>query len=231
VDSVVVLLRPEANLRAINGVYQRRLPGAPKPYLRFRYRVLRVWDLPVEEVLRAGISVLPLAPISAVSEDKLPSVIARMEQRLAEETDQARAGKLWTATGILLGMLHEAAFIRQLLSGVHGMKESTFYQAILEEGEQKGRHKEALGILLRRGTRKFKAELAAEQRAILDAITDPSRLEELIDRTDQVETWTELLAPPATPSQPGETEAPQRRTPRRRKKSWSGMLHEVEFIQ
>lgn len=43
VESVIVLLRPEANLRAINGVYARWLPGAAEPYLQFHYRVIRVW--------------------------------------------------------------------------------------------------------------------------------------------------------------------------------------------
>ena len=51
VESVVFLLRPEANLRAINGVYEQRLPGEAEPYLRFRYRVIRVWELSVERVL------------------------------------------------------------------------------------------------------------------------------------------------------------------------------------
>src|SRR5205823_1836536 len=32
VESVVVLLRPEANLSAINGLYERRLPGVAEPY-------------------------------------------------------------------------------------------------------------------------------------------------------------------------------------------------------
>lgn len=42
VHSVVVLLRPEANLRVINGVYRPRLPGETKPYRTFHYQVIRV---------------------------------------------------------------------------------------------------------------------------------------------------------------------------------------------
>ncbi len=77
--------RHEANLSTINGVYERRLPGAAEPYFQFRYRVIRVWELPVESVLKAGISVLPLAPISAVRQNELPAVIERMKQRLDRE--------------------------------------------------------------------------------------------------------------------------------------------------
>src|SRR4051812_1999899 len=104
VESVVVLLRPQANLSAIHGVYERSLPNAARPYLHFRYRVIRVWELPVETVLKAGISVLPLAPISAVRHNELPAVIERMKQRLDAEADPATVAELWTATKVLLGL-------------------------------------------------------------------------------------------------------------------------------
>jgi hypothetical protein len=114
VDRVVVLLRPEANLRAINGVYRRRLPGSRRPYLHFHYRVLRVWELPVEAVLRAGISVLPLAPIRAVGQNELPAVIEQMKRRFEAEADPTTAAELWTATKVLLGLRYQAAFIERL---------------------------------------------------------------------------------------------------------------------
>jgi hypothetical protein len=86
------------------------------------------------------------------------------------------------------------------------MKESTFYQAIAEEGRQK----EALKILLGLGARQFKAEPLAEQRAGLEAITDTTRLEDFIDRVDEVETWTELLASQDAPSLPVEKDPKMR---------------------
>ena len=61
------------------------MPGVAEPYLQFRYRVIRVWELPVDTVLKAGISVLPLAPISAVSQNELPAVIERIKKRFAAE--------------------------------------------------------------------------------------------------------------------------------------------------
>jgi hypothetical protein len=48
VHSVVLLLRPEAQLRTITGVYERSFPGGHPPYLVFRYQLIRVWELPVE---------------------------------------------------------------------------------------------------------------------------------------------------------------------------------------
>ena len=199
VESVVVLLRPEANLIAINGVYERSLPRAATPYLHFRYRVIRVWELPVETVLQAGISVLPLAPISAVRQDELPAVIARMKQRLDAEADRATVAELWTATKIFLGLRYEAAFVEQLLQGVRAMKESTTYQAIKEEGREEGRLEEVRRLLLRLGEDRFGSGPTPEQEAIIRAIGTPDRLEELVIRTGHVATWTELLEQPVNP--------------------------------
>ena len=81
VRSVVVLLRPQADLAVLNGVYQRLFAGET-PYLAFRYQAIRVWQLPVASLLESDPGTLPLAPISASSAAELPSVIARMKERL-----------------------------------------------------------------------------------------------------------------------------------------------------
>jgi predicted transposase YdaD len=190
VESVIVLLAPGANLRAINGVYQRRLPGSRRPYLHFRYRVMRVWELPVKTVLKAGISVLPLAPISAVGQNKLPAVIERMKHRLGAEANSAMASRLWTATKILLGLRYQAAFVEQLLQGVRGMKESTTYQAIVEEGQ----FKEVREDIRRLGERKFKSPLPAYVQETLDGIGDLEQLKQLLERVLDVGSWDELMA-------------------------------------
>ena len=46
VVSVVILLRPEADHRSLNGVFQSRLPDG-QVVLEFHYRVVRVWEVPV----------------------------------------------------------------------------------------------------------------------------------------------------------------------------------------
>jgi hypothetical protein len=88
------------------------------------------------------------------------------------------------------------------------MKESVTYQAIMDEGRQD----EARRLLLRLGSARFGGAPAAEQLRTLEAITEVSRLEDLVVRVSQVGNWGELLAivAPPPPSPP---------TPRRRKKS------------
>jgi hypothetical protein len=164
--------------------------------------VIRVWELPVERVLGAGVSVLPSAPITAVGQNEVAAVIERMKRRLEGEVEETTATVLWTATKVLMGLRYEAGFVEPLLRGVRGMKESTTYQAIMEEGRQEERPAEARRVLLRVGEDRFGTGPTPEQRTILEAITDANRLEDLVVRACHVGSWAELLEqepPPAAP--------------------------------
>ena len=59
VHSVVVLLRQQADLRSITGQYERFFPGVFEPYLTFRYQVIRVWQLPAEQLLAGERALCP----------------------------------------------------------------------------------------------------------------------------------------------------------------------------
>jgi hypothetical protein len=67
VRSVAVILRPEADSPRLTGVFVRGLPGE-EPHDVFRYDVIRVWQLPTEQLLRGALAMLPLAPLSAGDE-------------------------------------------------------------------------------------------------------------------------------------------------------------------
>jgi hypothetical protein len=83
--------------------------------LQFHYRVISVWELPVETILQAGLSLLPLAPISSVGENELPAVIQQMKRRLETEANPGTAAELWTATKVFLGLRYPAELIEPLL--------------------------------------------------------------------------------------------------------------------
>src|SRR5262249_37649197 len=119
VRSVAVLLREEADSPQLTGVLERSLPDEV-PEEVFRYRVIRVWQLPAERLLTGGLGTLPLAPISNVNQGQLPDVIRRMNERLRRER---RAHELWTATKVLLGLRYPRDLVDILLQGVMGMKE------------------------------------------------------------------------------------------------------------
>ncbi len=217
VHSVVVLLRPQADLRMITGQYERFFPGGAEPYLTFRYQVIRVWQLPAERLLAGGLGTLPLAPIGAVTESELPGVIDRLKEKLTAPRYRKAAGTLWTAVDVLMGLRYDRALIEQLLQGVRAMKESVTYQAIVEEGVVKGREEGVAkgrprrGIVkgrLRRGPAHPHSCLSGEEQRSgqpPDALAAPSRhriesinslemLERLSDRMLQVRSWEELLA-------------------------------------
>src|SRR5260370_38667317 len=70
VRTVVVLLRPTADSPALTGLRQRGFPEEV-PYNVFGYRVIRVWQVPPDQLLAGGRGTLPLAPISAVTAGEL----------------------------------------------------------------------------------------------------------------------------------------------------------------
>ena len=193
--SVILLLRQEADSPRLSGLLELRLPDGT-PYLVFTYRVVRVWQRPVEEILAGGLGALPLAPLSDVAESELPNVIARMKERINAEATREDAGKLWASTFVLMGLRYPKETAIELLRGVQDMEESSTYQYILEKGEVKGRQEGQIEAerrtLLRLGSKRFGAPTEAT-RAAIEAITTLEILENLIDRALDVENWSELL--------------------------------------
>ena len=135
VRSGAVLLRREADSPGLTGVYQRGFPGE-EAYLTFRYQVVRVWRLPPGPLLTGGLALLPLAPISDVTEAELPGIIEEMGRRLDNRRARKQAQFIWAAAYILLGLRFSPALAKRLFRGAVSMKESSTYQAILEEGRE-----------------------------------------------------------------------------------------------
>ncbi|MHB1516645.1 MAG: RpnC/YadD family protein, partial [Acidiferrobacteraceae bacterium] len=138
VRSGVVLLRPEADSPQLSGHYERGFP-CEDAYLAFRYQVLRIWQLAPGPLLSGPLALLPFAPIGAVTETELPGIIKQMERRLSQRRARRQAPLVWASSYILLGLRYSPALAAQLFRGVVSMKESSTYQAILEEGRMEGR--------------------------------------------------------------------------------------------
>ena len=204
VMSVLLLLRREANLLKLTGRLEYRLPDG-SAYLTFHYQVIRVWEIPVAEVLAGGLGVLPLAPISDVAQSELPDVIARMKARIDAEAAPQDAAELWTATQILMGLRYSEALAEQLLKGVQDMEDSVTYQAILRKGEQKGEQKgrqegrqegeldEARRMCLLIGSKRL-GDPDETTRARIEALMTREAIEGLTERLLEVENWSELFA-------------------------------------
>jgi predicted transposase YdaD len=206
VRTALVLLRPVADGPELTGVLEQKYRNG-QVYDWFRYDVVRVWKQPVDLFLASGLTVLPLAPVSDVADEKLPGVLMAIAERLAREASPEEAATLWNANRILMGLRYKKKQVDSIIEGVsamlfgiRGIEESSVYQGILEEGEAKGlakgRIEEAREVLLRHGRKKL-GPPGESIEAEITALADLDRLHDLIDRILDVSTWDELLSLPS----------------------------------
>lgn len=200
VRSVAVILRPDGDSPMITGKYEKQFTGE-EPYRVFRYDVIRVWQLPVDKLLKGGLATMPLAVVAAVAQDELPGVIGRMRDRLKKRSARRLAKELWTATSILLGMRCSAEMVQTLLQGVMTMRESSVIQAALAEGRAEQRCEESRSIVLLIGENHLGPASARVRKRIAE-MTDLDRLRALCLKAPQAKDWQDLLAdePPAAPA-------------------------------
>src|SRR5687767_14908708 len=72
VETTVVLLRPSADDRELSGHFEQS--GVVHDVtVSLRYRVLRLWEAPVDQLLSGSIGVVPLAPLGRVERAQVPS--------------------------------------------------------------------------------------------------------------------------------------------------------------
>jgi predicted transposase YdaD len=211
VASVVVLLRSQADGTELDGELRRADPMGGVS-LSFRYRGIRVWQRPVEELLTGGLGILPLAPLAAVERDQMPAVVERMVERSDREAPPDVARNLWAATSLLLGLRYDDRTVREVVRNMSWLQESSTYQAILREGREEGvalgreegvtlgreegqgigRILEARRMFLRQGERRFGTPCGTIIAAV-EAISDIDRLEQLSLELLSATGWDELL--------------------------------------
>jgi predicted transposase YdaD len=210
VRSAAVLLRPEADSPQLTGLYERSFPGE-EIYLTFRFQVVRVWRLPPHPLLTGGLALLPLAPISAVTEAQLPGIIKQMGKRLESRGARRRAEVVWAASYLLLGLRYSPALAAELFRGVVSMKESSTYQAILEEGRAEGRIEGAVAEAKR--TLRFLGDDAfgppdSRAAAAIERLEDLPQLEEMLRRVRTAGGWPEVLGRPPSARRGGRRPTP-----------------------
>jgi hypothetical protein len=193
--TVLVLLRKEANSPDLVGTYERHMPSGRRTNW-FGFEVVRLWEEDPDSFLNAGVVLVPLAPLTDVSEDALPGLVRRIAARINSEP-RPQAAKLWTATYLLMGLRYTDELVTRLLDGVQTMTESTTYQAILQKGRTEGGIAEARRWLLLQGTKRF-GEPDVTTVATLEAMQDIGRLETLGERILDfgIQDWNGLLGTP-----------------------------------
>ncbi|WP_414578280.1 Rpn family recombination-promoting nuclease/putative transposase [Anabaena sp. CCY 9402-a] len=146
-----------------------------------RYRVMRLWEEDPTPLL-ANPALLPLATLAQTDSPQalLEQVAAAVD--MIEETDERQ--NISACVQVLAGLRFEKSLITQLFSE-EIMQESVIYQDILQKGEERGKKKEALELILRLLTRRFGAiEPEVEQQICTLSITQLEDLAEaLLDFT------------------------------------------------
>src|SRR5207248_1225546 len=98
----------------------------------------------------------------------------------------------WAAAYILLGLRYSPMLAAQLFRGVVSMKESSTYQAILEEGRAEGAVAEAKKVLRLQGDEAF-GPPDARTAAVIERLNNLPQLEDVLKRFRTAGSWQDLF--------------------------------------
>jgi hypothetical protein len=187
VYTVIILLRPEANATAVTGELVRT--GQTGEYLRFRYAVIRLWELPSAELFNGPVGILPLALLTNDARPQLADLIPRAVERVDRELGTTpEAEMVRTACLFLLGMRYDKDVIRQMFEGIMKTHESSAYEMLMDMGREEVFHR----TLLKLGRKKF-GPPPADVEAVINALRDLDRMDRMIDTLDQAADWQAWL--------------------------------------
>jgi predicted transposase/invertase (TIGR01784 family) len=140
IQQVVIYLKPTSSELVHQTSYQT-------PVMTHSFRVIRLWEEPVEAFLNNP-GLLPYAVLSRGTNKE--EILARVVRDIEQIPDTRAQHNLVAATSILAGLQLGAETISRLIRSPV-MRESTMYQAILQEGRTTGER----ALVLRQLTRKL----------------------------------------------------------------------------
>jgi hypothetical protein len=195
VHTIIILLRPEAAHANMNGAV-RYAPRPGRGSMDFSYEVVRLWERPAEELLRADLGVAPLAvlgrlPENLSLEDGLTVIVQQLAERITTEAPPDRARKLLTDAYLLTGLRLRRDAAARIFRGVKAMQESDTYLAILEEGQEKALRE----VILVQGEDRL-GPPDQSIKAELNNVLDLSRLKRMVRKTPNAASWQEILDTP-----------------------------------
>ncbi|WP_373543234.1 Rpn family recombination-promoting nuclease/putative transposase [Chamaesiphon sp.] len=127
IQQVVIYLKPTGSDLVRQTKYET-------PVMTHQFRVIRLWEEPVEVFLSTP-GLLPYAVLSRASNKE--EVLSQVVGQLEGIEDRREQSNLIAATSILAGLQLGEQTIERLIRSP-GMQESTMYQAILREGQAAG---------------------------------------------------------------------------------------------
>jgi predicted transposase/invertase (TIGR01784 family) len=142
-----------------------------------RYRVIRLWEQSSEVLLKKG-GLLPLA-ILTKSEEQIIR-LREVAKELDKIENQGMRANLMAATAVFAGLVMEPEMIKTILRS-DIMKESAFYQEILQEGRQESLQKGRLEGKLEVARRLLQLEMSLSQVAQVTGLSEQELQQSLSD--------------------------------------------------
>jgi hypothetical protein len=139
-EVLVVFLHEKGNVPAADSIELRSRKGFTT--LNLRWRALKLWELPAEDLFALGdVGLLPWVPL-AKSSDPPESIVSRCKARIEQETSSPDRENLLAAGQFLLKLRYNDRTLlnrlRDMLGGRQAMIESPLYQDIVEEAMREG---------------------------------------------------------------------------------------------
>ncbi len=192
VHSSIILLHPKAGHSNPGGTIHYTARSSDGK-MEFKYKVIRLWEIPTETLLQGGLGTVPLAtlsrlPIGIPEEDSLAVIVQRLVDRVVQDAPEEHAKKLLTSAYLLAGLRVSPKISKQLFQGAYIMRESSTDWLIIDEG----REAEAKKLILIMGEKRF-GPINEAHKTQLEAITDIDHLETLATQLLDVSSWEELL--------------------------------------
>lgn len=105
------------------------------PEMRHRYQVIRLWEIPSEQLLKSS----GLLPFAVLSQTENPvEILQEVARKINNITDKTAQNDLFASTAIIAGLVLDKMIIQRLLKE-ETMKESVIYQEIIAKGLAEGR--------------------------------------------------------------------------------------------
>ena len=184
VHSCVVLLRRQADSPVLTGAYKQRSRGV-MPYLTFRYRVVRLWQVPVNTLLLPGSSVAVAGVLSDYGTLTADEIALRIAACINVISDIDTRAMLFTIAYNLAGLRFNDSQADIMFGREISVLEkySSTVQATLRRGEAR--------LLLTSAEHIF----GAPSQEILDKVRN-AKSKKLVEwnlRIGKVQSWAELV--------------------------------------
>ncbi|MEN9218574.1 MAG: Rpn family recombination-promoting nuclease/putative transposase [Gloeomargarita sp. DG_2_bins_126] len=127
IKQIVIYLQPTQTSLVYQNYYQAART-------RHEFDVLRLWEVEPDVLLRR-VGTLPLAVLAGAEAKE--QLLQKVAQRIEELDSRRERAEMTAATYVLAGLVLSDNVIKRILRS-EMMRESVTFQAILEEGEQKG---------------------------------------------------------------------------------------------